>query len=222
MGCTSICRASAGCCKRWDCRVKKSLHATERDRKKVGEARLAYWQEIAQYPSERLRFIDESGVNIALTRAFGRAPPGERIQDAVPKNHGKNITVLGALSPRGIDAVMTVEGATDAAVFRVYVEKVLLPTLAPGEVVVMDNLGAHKVKGIREAIEGAGGQLIYLPPYSPDFSPIENSWSKLKTALRAAKARTRDTRDQALKHALDTITTADARAWFIHCGYALH
>lgn len=140
----------------------------------------------------------------------------------MPKNHGKNVTVLGTLSARGIDAVMTVEGATDAAVFRVYVEKVLVPTLTPGEVVVMDNLGAHKVKGIREAIEGAGAQLIYLPPYSPDFSPIENGWSKLKTALRAAKARTRDALDHALQRALDTVTATDARAWFVHCGYALH
>lgn len=188
----------------------------------MSEARLAYRQAVAPYPSDRLRFIDESGVNIALTRAFGRAPPGERVQDAVPKNHGKNVTVLGTLSTRGIDAVMTVEGATDAAVFRVYVEKVLVPTLTPGEVVVMDNLGAHKVKGIREAIEGAGAQLIYLPPYSPDFSPIENGWSKLKTALRAAKARTRDALDHALQRALDTVTATDARAWFVHCGYALH
>lgn len=176
---------------------------------------------MAQYPLERLRFIDESGVNIALTRRFGRARPGQRVHDAVPKNHGKNVTILGALSRQGIDAVMSIDGATDAAVFRVYVEQVLVPTLAPGDVVVMDNLGAHKVKGIREAIEAVGAALIYLPPYSPDLSPIESCWSKLKTALRAAKARTRDALDQALRLALDTITADDACGWFDYCGYPL-
>lgn len=176
---------------------------------------------MAPYPLDRLRFIDESGVNIALTRRFGRARPGERVPDAVPKNHGQNVTILGALSRQGLDAVMTVEGATDAAVFLVYVKEVLVPTLAPGDVVVMDNLGAHKVKGIREAIVAAGAHLIYLPPYSPDLSPIESCWSKLKTGLRAAKARSRDALDRALERALDTISATDARHWFAYCGYPL-
>jgi transposase len=176
---------------------------------------------VAQHSLDRFRFIDESGVNIAMTRRFGRARPGERVHDAVPKNHGKNITLLGALSCQGIDAMMSVDGPTDTAVFRAYIEQVLVPTLAPGDVVVMDNLGAHKVKGVREAIEAVGARLLYLPPYSPDLSPIEPCWSKLKTALRAAKARTRETLEEALKSALDTITAADARGWFRHCGYAL-
>lgn len=176
---------------------------------------------MAHYPLTRLRFVDESGVNIAMTRHYGRALRGQRVPDAVPKNHGRNVSVLGALSCAGIDAVMTVAGATDAAVFRAYVDQVLVPTLAPGDVVVMDNLGAHKVEGIREAIEGAHASLLYLPPYSPDCSPIEPCWSKLKTTLRAAKARTREALDEALKHALDTVTAADARGWFTFCGYAL-
>ncbi|MCK0508008.1 IS630 family transposase [Aromatoleum anaerobium] len=200
---------------------KKTLHATERDADSVIEARAAYREEMAQYPPSRLRFIDESGVNIAMTRHYGRALRGERVPDAVPKNHGRNVTLLGAVSCRGIDAVMTVEGPTDAAVFRAYVDQVLLPTLAPGDIVVMDNLSAHKVKGIREAIEGAQAHLLYLPPYSPDWSPIEACWSKLKTALRAAKARTREALDEALKRVLNTVTAADARGWFAHCGYAL-
>lgn len=157
-----------------------------------------------------------------MTRLFGRAPRGDRVHDAVPKNHGQNVSVLGALSCQGIDAVMTIDGAVDAAVFRVYVEQVLVPTLAPGDVVIMDNLSAHKGNAIRAAIEAAGAQLLYLPPYSPDLSPIEPCWSKLKTCLRAAKARTRDALDAALTLALDTITPADARSWFRHCGYALH
>jgi hypothetical protein len=100
------------------------------------------------------------------------APRGQRVPDAVPKNHGSNVTILGALSCQGLDAVMTIDGPTDTAVFRAYVAQVLVPTLVPGDVVVMDNWGAHKVKGIREAIEAAGAALLYLPPYSPDWSPI--------------------------------------------------
>ena len=156
-----------------------------------------------------------------MTRRYGRASRGLRVPDAVPKNHGTNVTVLGALSCHGIEAVMTVEGATDAAVFRAYVSQVLAPALVPGDIVVMDNLGAHKVKGVRETIEAAGAALLYLPPYSPDWSPIENCWSKLKTSLRAAKARTREMLDTALKQALDTVTASDARGWFAHCGYPL-
>lgn len=184
-------------------------------------ARSAYRQQTAELANERLKFIDESGVNIAMTRWFGRAPRGQRVIDAIPKNHGRNVTVLGALSCGGMEAVMTVDGATDAAVFQAYVDQVLSPTLAPGDIVVMDNLGAHKVAGIREAIEATGAALLYLPPYSPDYSPIENCWSKLKTFLRAAKARTRDRLDAALVQALDTISASDARGWFAHCGYTL-
>jgi transposase len=184
-------------------------------------ARSAYRQRTAALPKKRFKFIDESGVNIAMTRLFGRAPRGQRVVDAIPKNHGSNVTLLGSLSCDGMEAVMTVEGATDAAVFQAYVDQVLSPTLTPGDIVVMDNLGAHKVRGIREAIEAAGATLLYLPPYSPDWSPIEPCWSKLKTFLRAAKARTRDLLDGALVQALDTISASDARGWFAHCGYTL-
>jgi transposase len=117
---------------------------------------------------------------------------------------------------------MTIDGPTDTAVFRAYVAQVLVPTLMPGDVVVMDNLGAHKVKGIREAIEAAGAALLYLPPYSPDWSPIEPCRARLKTCLRAVKARSREALDDALTCAIDRITAADARGWFAHCGYALH
>jgi transposase len=117
---------------------------------------------------------------------------------------------------------MTVDGATDTAVFRAYVEQVLVPTLVPGDIVVMDNLSTHKVSGIRETIEAAAAQLLYLPPYSPDYSPIESCWSKLKTSLRKAKARTRDRLDEALKQAIEQITDSDAKGWFKLCGYALH
>jgi transposase len=187
----------------------------------VRQARERYRDEIASLPFERFKFVDEAGANIAMTRLFGRAARGLRVPDAVPKNYGDNITILGSLSCAGLEAMMTINGPVDTAVFRAYVNKVLVPTLVPGDIVVMDNLGSHKVAGIREAIEAVGAALLYLPPYSPDWSPIEPCWSKLKTFLRAAKARTRETLEDAIRAAIDTITAADARGWFMHCGYAL-
>ena len=157
-----------------------------------------------------------------MTRRYGRAQYGRRVADAVPKNFGLNVTILGALSCNGLDAVMTVEGATDTAVFRAYVEQVLVPTLVADDVVVMDNLSVHKVSGIREAIEATGARLIYLPPYSPDYSPIESCWSKLKAILRKAKARSREALDEALTQAIERITQSDAKGWFNLCGYPVH
>jgi transposase len=153
---------------------------------------------------------------------YGRAPRGERAIGSTPINYGQNVTLIGALGSNGLDALLTIEGATDGKVFRAYTERVLCPTLRAGDIVVMDNLGAHKVSGIREAIEARGARLIYLPPYSPDLSPIERCWSKIKTALRAMGARTRRKLERAIKRALETITEADALAWFAHCGYKLN
>jgi transposase len=171
---------------------------------------------------EHFKFVDESGVNLALTRLFGRAPRGQRVVDAVPKNYGENVTLLGALSVSGVEALMTVNGATDGEVFLVFVREVLSPTLHEGDVVVWDNLGAHRSQAVREAVEARGAQLLFLPPYSPDMNPIERCWSKIKTFLRAAKARTREALETAIKQALATVTESDARAWFAHCGYALN
>ena len=156
-----------------------------------------------------------------MTRRYGRAPRGERVVGAVPHNYGANVTMLAALSLQGVEAVMTIDGATDAEVFRAYVGHVLGPTLTPGDIVIMDNLRAHKVAGIRERIEASGARLIYLPPYSPDLSPIEPCWSKLKTLLRTAQARTRDALDVAIQQVLAAVTSSDADGWFHHCGYAL-
>lgn len=201
---------------------KKTLHATERDTINAEQARKRYRRNIRCYPAKQLKFIDETGVNIAMTRRYGRAAKGQRVLDAVPKNFGRNVTILGALSCHGLDAVMTVDGATDAAVFRAYVEYVLAPTLKPGDVVVMDNLGAHKVTGIGAMIAAAGAKLVYLPPYSPDYSPIESCWSKLKTWLRGRKARTREALDEALTTIIPKISSRDAQGWFAHCSYALN
>jgi transposase len=184
--------------------------------------RAAFQARAASFVVSHLKFLDETGVNLALTRAYGRAAPGERVVDTVPRNYGETISVLAALGVGGLSASMTVEGAVDAEVFRVYVEQVLGPTLAPGDIVVMDNLAVHKVAGIEEALGARGARVAFLPPYSPDFNPIEKGWAKLKAALRQAKARTREALEVALTQALRTITAADAHAWFTHCGYPVH
>jgi len=200
---------------------KKSLHASERDTPRVQHAREAYRQRITALDLRRLKFVAESGVNLAMTRLYGRAPAGERAIGSVPQNYGQNVTMLGSLGVQGLEAVMTVDGATDTEVFRTYVKRVLGPTLTPGDIVVMDNLGAHKAVGVQQAIARRGARLLYLPPYSPDLSPIEPCWSKLKTALRKAKARTRAALDAAIAEAITTVSHTDAWGWFKHCGYSI-
>lgn len=177
---------------------------------------------MATIPRQRLKFLDETGITIRLTPLYGRAAPGVRVVDAIPRNYGQPLSLLATLSPQGLSAPMTVAGPVDASVFRVYVEQVLGPTLAPGDIVVMDNLAVHKVAGIVEAIQARGARVEYLPPYSPDWKPIEQGWSKLKTALRQRKARTRRAVQRALAALLPSISSSDAQAWFRHCGYSLH
>lgn len=167
-------------------------------------------------------FVDETGVNLALTRTYGRAPRGVRVVGAVPQNYGQSLTVLAALDHHGIRAALLIPGATDGAVFRHFVQRVLLPTLRRGDIVVWDNLSAHKAAGAAEALATVGATQHYLPPYSPDYNPIEKAWSKIKTQLRAAGARTQCRLRSALKQALSQITKRDAAAWFKHCGYPLH
>ncbi len=184
--------------------------------------RSEYEAEVLRLVLERLKFLDEAGSNIAMTRLYGRAPPGRRVVESVPQNYGENVSMLAAISVAGVSAPMTITGAVDGLVFLEYVKQVLCPTLAEGETVVMDNLSAHKIAGVRQAIEAKGARLLYLPPYSPDLNPIEKCWAKIKTYLRKAKARTYETLTAALKEALLTITTADIRGWFASCGYSLH
>ena len=171
---------------------------------------------------DRLVFVDESGATTEMTRRYGRAPCGERIREATPAGHGSTLTLLGAMSREGMVASMTVESPTDGEVFLAYLDHVLCPALRPGQVVVMDNLSAHKVEGVRERIEAADAQLLYLPPYSPDFNPIEQAWSKLKGHLRSAKSRAVAVLEETIAQALQTISVPNAAAWFSHCGYGLH
>ena len=200
---------------------KKSLPAQERDTEANRQRRQAFLDKLRTIAPEKLIFLDESGVTTQMTRAWGRAPKGERIAEATPQGHWQVLTTLGTLSLRGLDAVMTIASPTDGEVFTAYVEQVLAPRLQPGNVLVLDNLSAHKVSGIRQLIEARGAELLYLPPYSPDLNPIEKAWFKLKQYLRAAKARTAEALDQAITEALKTITADNAVAWFRHCGYAL-
>ena len=149
-----------------------------------------------------------------MTRTFARAPRGQRIHDAVPGGHWKMLTLLGAMDHTGMLAAMTVEAATDGEVFLAYLDDVLCPELRSGHVLVMDNLSAHKVDGVRQRIEACGASLLYLPPYSPDLNPIEKAWSKLKQGMRADQARTVETLHTAVAHLLPTLTPKDANAWF--------
>ncbi len=170
---------------------------------------------------QRLVFQDESGATTEMTRRYGRAPRGERVAEGTPAGHWRTLTLLGAMSTRGVIAAMTVESPTDGDVFLAYVEQVLCPRLQAGQVVVMDNLLAHKVEGVRRLIEATEAELLYLPPYSPDFNPIEQAWSKIKQQLRSAKARTVESLEAAITHALAQVTANNASAWFAHCGYAI-
>jgi transposase len=166
-----------------------------------------------------LVFVDECGSNIALTPMYARAPKGERTKGSVPRNRGKNTTLIASLSLEGMGAAMILEGSANAAAFEIYVEQLLVPSLHAGQLVVMDNLRAHKGERVRQAIEAKGCQVLFLPGYSPDFSPIEESFSKLKNSLRRAGARTREALEEAICQALLTVTAQDARGWFSHGGY---
>jgi transposase len=169
----------------------------------------------------RFLFVDESAVNTAMTRRYGRAPRGERVYDSAPRNYGSHTSVIGALSLRGMVATLMVEGAVDTLCFDAYAEQVLAPRLRRGDVVVLDNLGAHKASRIEKVAAERGAQVLWLPPYSPDYSPIEQCWSKIKNYLREAKARTGAALDKALAQAIKLVTTSDIRGWFKHCGYSL-
>jgi transposase len=168
----------------------------------------------------RLVFIDECGATTQLTRTRGRCPIGQRLIAPVPHGHWKVLTTIGALNLRGMVAAVTVDAPTDAEIFRSFVTDALVPALHKGQIVVMDNLQPHKAAGVQEAIEAAGARVLYLPPYSPDFNPIEPTWSKIKQYLRSIAARTVEGLGVAVGQAIQLITAADAKGFFRHCGYA--
>jgi transposase len=170
---------------------------------------------------KRLVFVDEMGTNTSLAPLYAYSPKGRRAYAEVPRNRGKNTTLLASMSLEGMGACLAVEGATSTTIFESYVEQVLAPTLKSGQVIVMDNLSAHKGERVRELIEARGCELLYLPPYSPDFNPIEEAFAKIKGLLRKAQARSRKALVEALGRAISAVSAMDASAFFKHSGYRL-
>jgi transposase len=196
-------------------RKKKTLRASEQK-----EEDRAAWREQAQtLDAGKLVFIDECGSNIALTRLYARSPKGKRVYGAVPRNKRANITLLASLSLQGMGEAFILEGSADTTVFELYIEQILAPSLQAGQIVILDNLNTHTGAKVRQAIEAKGCRLLFLPSYSPDFSPIEEAFSKLMVFLRRSEARTPETLQEAIIQALTTITVQDAHGWFQHCGY---
>ena len=166
-------------------------------------------------------FLDESGAKTNLTRRCGRALKGQRVHAAVPHGHWNTTTLIGAMRLDGSTACMTIEGAADTEVFQAYVRGVLGPTLRPGDVVIMDNLSLHKSEPTLSLIAQSGAQILFLPAYSPDLNPIEKMWSKVKSRLRTAEARTQEALLEAIASALQSVTRQDAMNWFASCGYSI-
>jgi transposase len=185
------------------------------------QARAAWRAAVATRDPAQFVFVDESGTHTSLTRLYGWAPHDQRASGSVPRNHGKNTTLVAALTPEGLREPWLIEGAMDTDTFEWYIREQLAPTLRPGQVVVLDNLSAHKAATISEVIEARGCELLFLPPYSPDFTPIEQAFSKLKAILRGLGARTREALEEAVRLAIEAITSADATDWFAHAGYTL-
>jgi len=195
---------------------KKSLIAKERDE----QERAAWRKEASGIVPEMFVWVDESGTHTSMTRTRARAPKGERAYGKVPRNRGKNTTLIASMTLSGMgEATMTVEGATDKEVFEVYVEHFLAPRLREGQVVVMDRLGAHRSGRVRELIEECGCRLWFLPSYSPDLNPIEEAFSKIKALLKKAAARTKEALLEAIAEALGAVTPEDVEGWFAHCAY---
>lgn len=191
--------------------------ATERDEHK----RSAFRERLKGVDPKRLLFVDESSTNVALTPRYGRAPKGERARGRAPRNWGKNVTLISSIGMEGMGPSMSIEGPSDTESFGIYVREILAPNLKAGQIVLMDNLSVHRSGWVRKLIEEKGCQLWLLPPYSPDFNPIEEAFSKVKALLRRAKARVLEALFEATEEALLAISAQDARGYFEHCGYAI-
>jgi len=194
---------------------KKTIRASEQK-----EAERAAWRKQAAFlPSQDLVFVDETGSHIAMTPLYAYAPRGARAVGKVPRNYGAIMTVIASMSLSGMGPALVLDGPADSAAFAIYVEQLLAPSLRPGQIVILDNLSIHLGARVKQAIDARGCRLLFLPAYSPDFSPIEEAFSKLKTLLRRAGARSREALQEAIATVLDCITATDARGWFTHCGY---
>ena len=194
---------------------KKTFGAVERD-----EAERLLFRDVAStLKVEKIKVVDESSTHLGMTPLYARAPCGQRAYAKSRRNYGKNMTLLSALHLGGMQAPMVIEGATTTAVFEAYVEQLLTPLLEPDDVVILDNLAAHKSDKVRSLIQAKGAHLLFLPAYSPDLSPIEHAFWKIKQALRRAKAQTVDTLMDAIAQALDAVSWSDTLGWFTTCGF---
>ena len=200
-------------------RKRKTVEATERSKETVQAKRKAYRLEANVWLAKRLVFIDETGVNLAMARAYGWAPVGERVVGDVPY-HWDSVTLVAALRTTGIEAPFLFPNAMDTQALRTYVHQVLLPTLRPRDIVIWDNLKVHEDPVAADLIRSAKAELKFLPPYSPDMNPIEQAWSLVKELLRQVAARTWDGLIKAVAKSLSKINQEHALAWFSHCGYA--
>jgi transposase len=199
--------------------LKKTQHAAEQDRPDVATSRVTWRENQASLEPERLVFIDETGVSTNMARLRGRGPEGQRLIGKVPHTHWNITTFIAALRCDGLTAPMVTDGAMNGAIFLAYVRHFLLPTLKPGDCVIMDNLAVHKVIGVRTAIESVGASLLYLPPYSPDFNPIEMAFSKLKALLRKAAERTVDRLWDRIGELIGAFSSRECRNFLAHQGY---
>ena len=197
---------------------KKTLVASEQGKERVKESRYEFRRWLETIDIRNLIFIDEMGLNLAMTRLYARCMGGERVYDERPGNKGKNITLIGAMSDEGLIASMTFPGSLNTDSFLVFIEQILLPQLWVGAIVAMDNLPVHYATIATNLIESVGAKVKFLPPYSPDLSPIELCWSKLKEIIRSAKAHTIEALDEAITNAINGITDENALNWFQHCG----
>ena len=201
---------------------KKQVHASEQKREDVAQARKE-WKEKQEHhvelPVDKLVFLDESGVNIDMVRRYGRAKNKNRVNDYAPVNTPKKTTLVSSLRLDGTQAYEFFQGSLNGKNFLSYVKNTLIPTLKKGDIVVMDNLSCHKVKGVKEAIEEAGASVLYLPPYSPDFNPIEMMWSKIKALLRNWKTDTPELLHSVIRDAFSSISVSDISGWFTASGY---
>ncbi|UPT99557.1 IS630 family transposase [Bradyrhizobium barranii subsp. apii] len=198
---------------------KKTAHAAEQRRGDINAAREEWFEGQIDLDPERLVFIDETSANTKMARRYGRSPRGERCRAAIPHGHWKTTTFTAGLRSDGLIAPLVLDGPMDGDAFLAYVEQLLAPSLRPGDTVIMDNLPAHKVHGVREAIQAVGASLLYLPPYSPDFNPIEMAFSKLKALLRTAAARTMPDLWQAIANALKRFSPEECQNYLVAAGY---
>ncbi|WP_375428947.1 IS630 family transposase [uncultured Sphingomonas sp.] len=203
-------------------RKKKTGHAQEQDRPDVLSAREAWFDGQLDLDPETLIFVDETGASTKMARRYGRAPRGERLRMAVPHGHWMTTTFVGGLRLSGMTAPLVIDGPMTGTWFEAWVSQALAPTLKPGDVVILDNLPAHKSAAARIAIEAKGARLLFLPPYSPDFNPIENAFAKLKALLRKAAARTVDDLSRAIGNAIDIFTPAECANYFAAAGYDVY